>query len=88
MRGIKSYGMLMAASDAPHETVELLIPPEGSVPGERIWFGSEEEKDQQPDAATPNQVTFLDSKQQNFLFLIFLHVFGNKIFLPRKCYII
>lgn len=56
MRGIKSNGMLMAASDASHETVELLKPPEGSTPGERIWFGSEEEKDQQPDAATPNQV--------------------------------
>lgn len=56
MRGIKSNGMLMAASDESHETVELLIPPEGSVPGERIWFGSEDEKDGQPEAATPNQV--------------------------------
>ncbi|KAM0950345.1 putative tyrosine--tRNA ligase [Dioscorea sansibarensis] len=56
MRGVKSYGMLMAASDVSHETVELLIPPEGSVPGERIWFGSEEEQGQQPNAATPNQV--------------------------------
>ncbi|KAJ0974640.1 hypothetical protein J5N97_016605 [Dioscorea zingiberensis] len=56
MRGIKSYGMLMAASDASHESVELLIPPEGSVPGERIWFGTEEEKEQQAEAATPNQV--------------------------------
>ncbi|KAF0890566.1 hypothetical protein E2562_003777 [Oryza meyeriana var. granulata] len=33
MRGIKSNGMLMAASDASHENVELLTPPEGSVPG-------------------------------------------------------
>jgi len=57
MRGIKSNGMLMAASDASHETVELLKPPEGSTPGERIWFGSEEEKGQQQDAATPNQVS-------------------------------
>ncbi|XP_020088432.1 aminoacyl tRNA synthase complex-interacting multifunctional protein 1-like isoform X1 [Ananas comosus] len=56
MRGIKSNGMLMAASDESHKTVELLIPPEGSITGERIWFGSEEEKDRQPDAATPNQV--------------------------------
>ncbi|KAG6489429.1 hypothetical protein ZIOFF_050698 [Zingiber officinale] len=56
MRGIKSNGMLMAASDEPHENVELLIPPEGSIPGERIWFGSEEDKDKQPDAASPNQV--------------------------------
>ncbi|XXG47268.1 hypothetical protein AAC387_Pa02g1940 [Persea americana] len=56
MRGIKSNGMLMAASDASHENVELLLPPEGSIPGERIWFGLEEEKENQLDAATPNQV--------------------------------
>ena len=59
MRGVKSYGMLMAASDAPHENVELLVPPEGSLPGERIWFGSEEDKEKQPAAASPNQVISL-----------------------------
>ncbi|WVZ84491.1 hypothetical protein U9M48_031520 [Paspalum notatum var. saurae] len=58
MRGIKSNGMLMAASDASHENVELLVPPKGSVPGERIWFGSEEEKDRQSDPASPNQVSY------------------------------
>lgn len=56
MRGIKSCGMLMAASDASHENVELLVPPEDSVPGERIWFGLEDEKGNQPDAASPNQI--------------------------------
>ncbi|XP_004144343.1 aminoacyl tRNA synthase complex-interacting multifunctional protein 1 isoform X1 [Cucumis sativus] len=56
MRGIKSCGMLMAASDSLHENVELLLPPEGSIPGERIWFGSEDEKGNQPDAAAPNQI--------------------------------
>lgn len=56
MRGIKSNGMLMAASDASHENVELLVPPEDAVPGERIWFGSEEEKENQPAAAPPNQI--------------------------------
>ncbi|KAL6976054.1 hypothetical protein U1Q18_024848 [Sarracenia purpurea var. burkii] len=56
MRGIKSHGMLMAASDASHENVELLVPPEGSPPGERIWFGSADEKENLPDAATANQV--------------------------------
>ncbi|KAL6650502.1 hypothetical protein ACP70R_009427 [Stipagrostis hirtigluma subsp. patula] len=55
MRGIKSNGMLMAASDAAHENVELLTPPEGSVPGERVWFGSEDEKDRQSEPASPNQ---------------------------------
>ncbi|KAH1044330.1 hypothetical protein GYH30_025886 [Glycine max] len=56
MRGVKSCGMLMAASDAKHENVELLFPPEKAIPGERIWFGTEDEKDNQPDAATPNQL--------------------------------
>ncbi|KAF7008821.1 hypothetical protein CFC21_023493 [Triticum aestivum] len=56
MRGIKSSGMLMCASDASHETVELLTPPEGSVPGERVWFGSEDEKSIQSEPATGNQV--------------------------------
>ncbi|KAK9664920.1 hypothetical protein RND81_14G077300 [Saponaria officinalis] len=56
MRGVKSSGMLMAASDASHENVELLVPPEDSVPGERIWFGSDDEKANQPDAASANQI--------------------------------
>uniref|UniRef100_A0A5B7BYY0 Putative aminoacyl tRNA synthase complex-interacting multifunctional protein 1 n=1 Tax=Davidia involucrata TaxID=16924 RepID=A0A5B7BYY0_DAVIN len=56
MRGIKSYGMLMAASDASHENVELLVPPEDSLLGERVWFGSADEKEDLPDAATPNQI--------------------------------
>ncbi|XVF00414.1 hypothetical protein REPUB_Repub03eG0283600 [Reevesia pubescens] len=56
MRGVKSCGMLMAASDAFHQNVELLVPPEASVPGDRIWFGTEHDKDNQPDPATPNQV--------------------------------
>ncbi|CAM8972441.1 unnamed protein product [Rhodiola kirilowii] len=56
MRGVKSSGMLMAASDKAHENVELLLPPEDSVPGERIWFGSEDENENQPDPASPNQI--------------------------------
>ncbi|XP_051122024.1 uncharacterized protein LOC127245282 isoform X2 [Andrographis paniculata] len=58
MRGVKSFGMLMAASDATHENVELLVPPAGAVPGERVWFGSADEKDYPPqiEIASPNQV--------------------------------
>ena len=59
MRGVKSNGMLLCASDAAHENVELLRPSEGAVPGERIWFGSEEDKANQKAAGTPNQVWFL-----------------------------
>ncbi|KAI3801772.1 hypothetical protein L1987_29886 [Smallanthus sonchifolius] len=56
MRGVKSSGMLMAASDASHENVELLEPPVGSVPGDRIWFGTEDEKEKLPEAGSPNQI--------------------------------
>ncbi|KAB2614981.1 aminoacyl tRNA synthase complex-interacting multifunctional protein 1-like [Pyrus ussuriensis x Pyrus communis] len=56
MRGVKSNGMLMAASDASHENVELLVPPEGSLPGQRVWFGSEEDHQNQPPPASPNQI--------------------------------
>ncbi|KAM7278067.1 hypothetical protein ACFE04_005201 [Oxalis oulophora] len=56
MRGVKSFGMLMAASDEAHENVELLVPPEGSLPGDRIWFGSVEDGEDLPAPATPNQI--------------------------------
>ncbi|GFR49168.1 hypothetical protein Agub_g11190, partial [Astrephomene gubernaculifera] len=48
MRGVKSFGMLLAASDEPHVTVEPLVPPAGARAGERVWFG---EDAQQPAAA-------------------------------------
>eukprot|EP00475_Leptophrys_vorax_P041559 TRINITY_DN78339_c0_g1_i1.p2 TRINITY_DN78339_c0_g1~~TRINITY_DN78339_c0_g1_i1.p2 ORF type:complete len:262 (+),score=12.64 TRINITY_DN78339_c0_g1_i1:79-864(+) len=56
MRGVKSNGMLLAASDASHETVELLQPPAEAAPGERVWFGAEADGAALPEAATPNQL--------------------------------
>ncbi|KAK9831945.1 hypothetical protein WJX81_001829 [Elliptochloris bilobata] len=54
MRGVKSNGMLLCASDAAHENVEPLVPPEGAPVGERVHFG--EAGVSQPEPATPNQV--------------------------------
>mmetsp|Transcript_36956 Transcript_36956/g.44702 ORF Transcript_36956/g.44702 Transcript_36956/m.44702 type:complete len:257 (-) Transcript_36956:210-980(-) len=54
MRGIKSNGMLLAASDEAHETVELLSIPEGAAIGERIKFGTQDAVQQDP--GSPNQV--------------------------------
>lgn len=68
MRGVKSCGMLMAASDPSHENVELLVPPEGSLPGERIWFGSEHDKQNQTPPATPNQVLTLFFKHDCYCY--------------------
>lgn len=71
MRGVKSNGMLLAASDAAHENVELLEPPQGSVPGERIWFGSQEDKENQPAPASPNQVLVNFSAMKHSFLLLF-----------------
>jgi tRNA-binding EMAP/Myf-like protein len=40
LRGVKSHGMLLAASNEAHTLVEPLRPPQGAKPGERIWFGA------------------------------------------------
>ena len=52
MRGIKSNGMLLCASNDAHDVVEPLVPPEGAEPGARIVVG-EGEADE---PASPNQV--------------------------------
>jgi len=54
MAGVASHGMLLCASDSSHEKVELLVCPEGAVPGERIKFGAWETA--QADAHTENQM--------------------------------
>lgn len=41
MRGVKSNGMLLCASNDAHDVVEPLNPPEGAVVGERVYFGED-----------------------------------------------
>ncbi|KAH6832196.1 Nucleic acid-binding, partial [Perilla frutescens var. hirtella] len=72
MRGVKSFGMLMAASDASHENVELLVPPEGALPGDRVWFGSIDDKDNLPDVASPNQASLFISSRRCYKSYIYL----------------
>ena len=55
MAGVSSHGMLLCASDSSHESVELLVCPPGSVPGERIKFG-DWETTTQAEAHTENQM--------------------------------
>ena len=38
MRGVKSHAMVLCASNDTHDKVEFLIPPPGSVPGDRVFF--------------------------------------------------
>lgn len=54
MRGIKSHGMLMCASNGAHDAVEPLDPPAGAATGERVFFG--EAGAAQPEAESPNKV--------------------------------
>lgn len=44
MRGIKSFGMLLAASDEAHEHVEPLAPAAAAGPGTRVWFGQQQDQ--------------------------------------------
>jgi tRNA-binding EMAP/Myf-like protein len=44
MRGIKSHGMVLAASNEEHTAVEPLAPPAGAAPGERVFFGAQVEQ--------------------------------------------
>jgi tRNA-binding EMAP/Myf-like protein len=44
MRGIKSHGMLLAASNEGHDVVEPLVPPQGAAPGARLWFGEHQDQ--------------------------------------------
>ena len=43
-RGIKSFGMLLAASNAEHTIVEPLVPPAGAKAGDRIYAGDNKEQ--------------------------------------------
>jgi len=48
LKGVLSEAMVLAASNHDHTQVELLIPPEGSIPGERVSFeGFSGEPDEQ-----------------------------------------
>ncbi len=44
MRGIKSHGMVLAASNEEHTRVEPLAPPPGAAPGDRVFFGDRAEQ--------------------------------------------
>jgi len=58
MRGVKSHGMVLCASNASHECVEPLAPPSEAPVGERVWFGSESDGQaaQQPAPLEANRI--------------------------------
>ena len=48
LAGIESNGMVICASNADHTAVELLVPPEGCAPGERVSFAGHAGEPAQP----------------------------------------
>jgi len=58
MRGIKSHGMLLCASNEEHTEVEPLEAPEGAANGERVAFPTPDAPDdeEQGEPALPNQL--------------------------------
>lgn len=57
MRGIKSHGMVLCASNEDHTQVEPLVAPDATPNGERICFPTGEEgEEEQGDPALPNQL--------------------------------
>ena len=47
MRNVMSHAMVLCGSNADHTKVELIVPPSGSVPGDRVTFpGLEGEPDE------------------------------------------
>lgn len=57
MRGIKSDGMLLCASNDSHELVEPLLPPGDAQPGERVAYGDDETATQ-PEPESPNKAGY------------------------------
>jgi glutamyl-tRNA synthetase len=63
MRGIKSYAMVLCASDAEHTKVEFLVPPPGSKPGDKVFFKGHEGE---PEAELKPKKKVWESVQPDF----------------------
>jgi len=63
MRGIKSHAMVLCACNAEHDKVELLVPPEGSKPGDKVYF---EGYEGEPDAQLNPKKKVFESLQVDF----------------------
>jgi len=63
LRGINALAMVLCACDAEHTKVELLVPPEGSQPGEKVYF---EGFEGEPDAQLNPKKKVFESLQVDF----------------------
>ncbi|KLT45221.1 nucleic acid-binding protein [Cutaneotrichosporon oleaginosum] len=70
MRGVKSFAMLLCASekgaDGEKGGVEFVLPPAGSVAGERVYFEGEKYENEQPEALLNPKKKVFETIQPNF----------------------
>ncbi|KIR72074.1 methionine-tRNA ligase, beta subunit [Cryptococcus deuterogattii CA1014] len=72
MRGVKSFAMLLCASskDGKEEGgVQFVLPPEGSQPGERIYFEGEKYENATPEPQLNPKKKVFETIQPNFITL-------------------
>ncbi|KIR35229.1 methionine-tRNA ligase, beta subunit [Cryptococcus deuterogattii MMRL2647] len=72
MRGVKSFAMLLCASskDGKEEGgVQFVLPPEGSQPGERIYFEGEKYENAAPEPQLNPKKKVFETIQPNFITL-------------------
>ncbi|GMK55523.1 hypothetical protein CspeluHIS016_0205790 [Cutaneotrichosporon spelunceum] len=70
MRGVKSFAMLLCASekgaDGEKGGVEFVLPPAGSVPGERVYFEGEQYENQKAEGQLNPKKKVFETIQPNF----------------------
>lgn len=76
-RGIKSFGMVLAASNPEHTQVEPLCPPSGAKPGDRIFSGISSEQVGQIDHTSPSWSETYSSST--------LFIYLDAVILLHKC---
>jgi len=64
LRGVVSQAMVLAASNEDHTKVELVDPPSGAKPGDRVFF--EGYKDSQPDEQLNPKHKVIETIQPDF----------------------
>ncbi|KAG8955899.1 G4 quadruplex nucleic acid binding protein [Tulasnella sp. 424] len=68
MRGVKSYGMVLCAShkDGKDNGIEIVDPPKGSKPGDRIYFEGEKYENVEPVSQLNPKKKIFETIQPNF----------------------
>jgi len=68
MRGVKSFGMVLCAThkDGKEGGIEIVDPPKGSKPGDRVYFEGEKYQDVEPLPQLNPKKKIFETIQPNF----------------------